>query len=90
MKDEQVITNKERLRNLESYVGSINKGSINKNVKELDSKVDNLNIQFIKLSTEIKTERQEHEKVLSMRIWLISLLISSGISAIGIAIKVFR
>jgi len=85
MKDEQVITNKERLRNLESYVSSINK-----NVKELDSKVDNLNIQFVKLSTEIKTERQEHEKVLSMRIWLISLLISSGISAIGIAIKIFR
>jgi len=85
MKDEQVITNKERLRNLENYVGSINK-----NVKSLDNKVDNLNIQFVKLSTEIKTERQEHEKVLSMRIWLISLLISSGISAIGIAIKVFR
>jgi len=85
MKDEQVITNKERLRNLENYVGSINK-----NVKNLDNKVDNLNIQFVKLSTEIKTERQEHEKVLSMRIWLISLLISSGISAIGIAIKIFR
>jgi len=85
MKDEQVITNKERLRNLENYVGSINK-----NVKSLDNKVDNLNIQFVKLSTEIKTERQEHEKVLSMRIWLISLLISSGISAIGIAIKIFR
>jgi len=85
MKDEQIITNKERLRNLENYVGSINK-----NVKSLDNKVDNLNIQFVKLSTEIKTERQEHEKVLSMRIWLISLLISSGISAIGIAIKIFR
>jgi len=78
-------TNKERLKNLENYVGSINK-----NVKNLDAKVDNLNIQFVKLSTEIKTERQEHEKVLSMRIWLISLLISGGISGIGIAIKVFR
>jgi len=85
MKDEQVITNKERLRNLENYVGSINK-----NVKSLDAKVDNLNIQFVKLSTEIKTERQEHEKVLSMRIWLISLLISGGISGIGLAIKFFR
>jgi len=85
MKDEQVITNKERLRNLENYVGSINK-----NVKNIDNKVDNLNIHFVKLCTEIKTERQEHEKVLSMRIWLISLLISSGISAIGIAIKIFR
>jgi len=85
MKDEQVITNKERLRNLENYVGSINK-----NVKSLDNKVDNLNIQFVKLSTEIKTERQEHEKVLSMRIWLISLLISGGISGIGLAIKFLR
>jgi len=85
MKDEQVITNKERLRNLENYVGSINK-----NVKSLDNKVDNLNIQFVKLSTEIKTERQEHEKVLSMRIWLISLLISGGISGIGLAIKFLK
>jgi len=60
MKDEQVITNKERLRNLENYVGSINK-----NVKSLDNKVDNLNIQFVKLSTEITTEQKEHERVLS-------------------------
>jgi len=85
MKDEQVITNKERLRNLESYVGSINK-----NVKELDSKVDNLNIQFIKLSTEIKTERQEHERVLSIRIWLIALLIGTGTSVAGLIINSLR
>jgi len=85
MKDEQVITNKERLRNLGDYVKSISK-----DLKSLDAKVDNLNVDFIKLSTEIKTERQEHEKVLSMRIWLISLLISGGISGIGLAIKFFR
>jgi len=78
-------TNKERLKNLENYVGSINK-----NVKSLDAKVDNLNIQFVKLSTEITTKQKEHERVLSVRIWLISLLISGGISSIGLLLKIFR
>lgn len=81
-KNGQVLTNKEALRHLESYVGSIDK-----NVKELDEKFDDLNIEFTKLSTKITTERDMHEKVLSIRIWLISLLISAGISTAGLIIK---
>jgi chromosome segregation ATPase len=80
-----VASNKQRLKSLEGYVGSIDK-----NVKELDEKFDNLNIEFAKLSTKITSRQSEHEKVLSIRIWLISLLISAGISTAGLIIKFLK
>jgi len=78
----QVITNKERLRNLEEYVKSLDK-----NIKTIDDKLDELKIDFTKLATKIVTEQQDRERVLSLRIWLIALIISVTISIVGLFIK---
>lgn len=82
MSNEQIATNKEKLNNLVKFVGSIDK-----NVEELDGKFDKLNLEFTKLSTEIKVERREHDKVLSIRVWLIALLISTAGTIIGFFVK---
>ena len=78
----QVITNKERLRNLEEYVKSLDK-----NIKTIDDKLDELKIDFTKLATKIVTEQKDRERVLSLRIWLIALIISVTISIVGLFIK---
>jgi len=78
----QVITNKERLRNLEEYAKSLDK-----NIKTIDDKLDELKIDFTKLATKIVTEQQDRERVLSLRIWLIALIISVTISIVGLFIK---
>ena len=78
----QVITNKERLRNLEGYVKSLDK-----NIKTIDDKLDELKIDFTNLATKIVTEQQDRERVLSLRIWLIALIISVTISIVGLFIK---
>lgn len=76
MKSEQVITNKERLRNLEGWVKSMESENHNDHGRIFD-KLEDINKAIVEIDTTLKIQEKSEERVLTIRIWIIATAMSA-------------